>query len=48
MPQKELSRLSGRTISESWLNKFVNHRRNNPSVGSLIALEEALDRAERK
>ena len=41
--QREIARLGGPEISFSWVNKFSTGARKNPSVGSLLALERALD-----
>ena len=41
--QRDISRLAGPEISFSWINKFATGALKNPSVGSLLALERALD-----
>ena len=41
--QREIARLAGPEISFSWVNKFSTGALKNPSVGSLLALERALD-----
>ena len=41
--QREIARLAGPEISFSWVNKFATGALANPSVGSLLALERALD-----
>ena len=41
--QREIASLASPEISFSWVNKFATGALNNPSVGSLLALERALD-----
>ena len=37
---------TGGAISDSWISKFAEGKMPNPRIGSLIALEQAMDELE--
>ena len=41
--RKRLAAQSGGVISDSWISKFAEGKMPNPRVGSLIALEQAMN-----
>jgi hypothetical protein len=44
--RKKLAAQTGGAISDSWISKFAEGRMANPRVGSLIALEKAMNELE--
>lgn len=41
--RKRLAAQTGGVISDSWISKFAEGKMPNPQVGSLIALEKAMN-----